>query len=176
MSFRGFIDKSLFSNRSEALQHSFQQHPPPPTSGVYHLLERVGFSCLHAVDAEKSETVIELYLYGGGGKIWKFVKQKKTKSTLLASNTQGLMTTKQTKPRPVASAALHPITTVYVTICIGGGGGWSKTLTYPALSTLATLYAPVFYNNVQFSSAQFIMPMNFVEHLTFYYDKYIWFQ
>ena len=42
---------------------------------------------------------------GGGGKIWTFMKQKSTKSTLLVDNTQGLIPTKQTKPRPVASAA-----------------------------------------------------------------------
>ena len=44
-----------------------------------------------------------------GSKIGQFLKQKKPKSTLLADNTQGLITTKQTKPRPVASAAPHPI-------------------------------------------------------------------
>ena len=37
------------------------------------------------------------------------MKQKEPKSTLLA-NTRGLITTKQTKPRPVASAAPHLIT------------------------------------------------------------------
>ena len=55
---------------------------------------------------------------GGGGKIEKFKKKKKSpKSTLLADNTRGLVTTKQAKPRPVASAAPHPITPTY-----GGGG------------------------------------------------------
>ena len=38
------------------------------------------------------------------------MKQKKPKSTLMADNTRGLITTKQTKPRPVAFAAPHPIT------------------------------------------------------------------
>ena len=37
-------------------------------------------------------------------KIEKFMKQKSPKSTLLADNTRGLITTKQTKTRPVASA------------------------------------------------------------------------
>ena len=50
---------------------------------------------------------------GGESKIDKFMK-KKPKSTLLADNTQGLITTKQTKPRPVASATPHPITPAYV--------------------------------------------------------------
>ena len=43
---------------------------------------------------------------GGGGKIGKYMKQKKNKpkSTLFTDNTQGLITTKQTKLKPVASA------------------------------------------------------------------------
>ena len=46
-----------------------------------------------------------------GDNIGEFMKQKKSpKSTLLADNTLGLITTKQTKPKSVASAALHPIT------------------------------------------------------------------
>ena len=40
------------------------------------------------------------------------MKQKKPKSTLLADNTQGLITTKQTKPRPVAFEASNLITRV----------------------------------------------------------------
>ena len=48
---------------------------------------------------------------GGGGKLENF-ETKKPKSTLLADNTGGLRTTKQTKPRPVASVAPHPITPV----------------------------------------------------------------
>ena len=43
------------------------------------------------------------------------MKQKETKSTLLADNTQGLITKKQTKPRLVASAAPQ-----------GGGGEIGK--------------------------------------------------
>ena len=54
---------------------------------------------------------------GVGGNIGKLMKQNKPKSTLLADNTRGLIT-KQTKPRPVASAAPHPITPA-----VGGGGG-----------------------------------------------------
>ena len=46
-------------------------------------------------------------------------KKKPPKSTLLADNTGGLRTTKQTQLRPVASAAPHPITQ-------GGGGGWRE--------------------------------------------------
>ena len=42
---------------------------------------------------------------GRGSEIGKFMKRKNPKSTLLADNTQGLITTKQTKLRPVASAA-----------------------------------------------------------------------
>ena len=37
------------------------------------------------------------------------MKQQSPKSTLLADNTQGLITTKQTKPLPVVSATPHPI-------------------------------------------------------------------
>ena len=48
---------------------------------------------------------------GGGGR-----------STLLADNTQGLITTKQTTPRPVAFAAPHPITPTWR----GGGGKIGK--------------------------------------------------
>ena len=36
--------------------------------------------------------------------------KKHPKSTLLADNARRLITTKQTKPMPVASAAPHPIT------------------------------------------------------------------
>ena len=59
---------------------------------------------------------------GGGSKIGQFMKQKKKnlKSTLLADNTE-LITTKQTKPGPVASAAPHPITPEKEK----GGGGLS---------------------------------------------------
>ena len=57
--------------------------------------------------------LIGLNNWGGGGKIGKFFEIKQPKSTLLADNTQGLITTKQTKPRPVASAASHPITPAY---------------------------------------------------------------
>mgnify|MGYP003571762714 CR=1 FL=1 len=39
---------------------------------------------------------------------------KLEKSTLLADDTRGLINTKQTKPRPVASAAPHPTTSAYV--------------------------------------------------------------
>ena len=46
---------------------------------------------------------------GGGGWYWKFMKRKSPKSTLLADNTRGLTTTKHNMPRPVASAAPHPI-------------------------------------------------------------------
>ena len=47
---------------------------------------------------------------GGGSKMENLWNKKKHKSTLLAdNNTRGLKTTKQTKPRSVASAALHPI-------------------------------------------------------------------
>ena len=45
-----------------------------------------------------------------GDKIGQFMKQKSPKSTLMADNAQGLITTKQTQSRPVASAAPHPIT------------------------------------------------------------------
>ena len=51
---------------------------------------------------------------GGGSKLENFMKQKSPKSTLLGDNTQRSITTKQTKPRPVASVAPHPIK--------GGGG------------------------------------------------------
>ena len=51
---------------------------------------------------------------GGGVKLENYKTQKNPKSTLLADNTQGLITTKQTKPRPVASAPPHPITPAYV--------------------------------------------------------------
>ena len=51
----------------------------------------------------------------GGGKLENLRNKKKSpKSTLLADNARGLTTTKQTKPRPVASAAPHPITPVYL--------------------------------------------------------------
>ena len=43
---------------------------------------------------------------GGGVENWKIYETKKPKLTLLADNPQGLIT----KPRPVASAAPHPIT------------------------------------------------------------------
>ena len=46
----------------------------------------------------------------GVGLIGKCMKQKEPKSTLLADNTQGLRTIKQTKPRPVASEAPYPPT------------------------------------------------------------------
>ena len=49
------------------------------------------------------------HLKGGGGGIGKGNK-KCPKSTLFADNTWGLLTTKQTKPRPVASAASNHIT------------------------------------------------------------------
>ena len=50
-------------------------------------------------------------------------QKKKPKSTLLADNTQGLITTKQTKPGPVASAAPYHITPADVRIrcCVWGG-------------------------------------------------------
>ena len=53
-------------------------------------------------------STMELSWEGGGGKIGKSMKQKEAKknTTLLADNTWGLITTKQTKPRPVASVAL----------------------------------------------------------------------
>ena len=41
--------------------------------------------------------------------MWGIYEEKKPKSALLADNTQGLITTKQTKPKPVASAAPHLI-------------------------------------------------------------------
>ena len=43
----------------------------------------------------------------------KLMKQKEPKSTLLADNILGLITAKQTKLRPVATAAPHPITPAY---------------------------------------------------------------
>ena len=46
---------------------------------------------------------------GGGSKIEKFYETKKPKSTLLTDNTRELITTKQTKPKLVSSAALNPI-------------------------------------------------------------------
>ena len=39
---------------------------------------------------------------------------KKKNQINLADNTQGLITTKQTRPKPVASASPHPITPAYV--------------------------------------------------------------
>ena len=53
-------------------------------------------------------------VWGGGGKMGKFMKQKSPKSSVLADNTQGFITMKQTKPRPVASAASYPITPAYI--------------------------------------------------------------
>ena len=56
----------------------------------------------------KALIVKEITILGGGGKLenlWE--KKKKPKSTFLANNTEA---TKQTKPRPAASAAPHPIT------------------------------------------------------------------
>ena len=47
---------------------------------------------------------------GGGVKLENLWNKKRPKQTLLADNTWGLITKKQTKPRPVASAAPHPIT------------------------------------------------------------------
>ena len=46
--------------------------------------------------------VLAFRLPGGGGETKEFceTKKKRSKSTLLASNTQGLKTTKQTMPRP----------------------------------------------------------------------------
>ena len=49
-------------------------------------------------------------LWGGGVKLENLWNKKKPKSTLLADNKQGLITTKQTKPKPVASRAPHSIT------------------------------------------------------------------
>ena len=57
-----------------------------------------------------------------GSKIGKFKKQKSPKSTLLAENTRGLITTKQTKSRPVA-----PITPA---------GGISRIQNFPILPSL----------------------------------------
>ena len=55
--------------------------------------------------------LVSTVLYGGGGEVEKLIYEtKKPKSNLLASNTRALITTKQTKPRPVASAAPHHIT------------------------------------------------------------------
>ena len=71
----------------------------------------------HAVDTEELGCKTkEISMKNIGVKVrnWKIYETKKPKSTLLADNTQGLITTTQTKPRPLASAALHPI---------GGGGG-----------------------------------------------------
>ena len=48
--------------------------------------------------------------WGGGEKLKNLRNKKSPKSTLLADNTRGLRTTKQTKPTPVAFAASHPIT------------------------------------------------------------------
>ena len=48
--------------------------------------------------------------------------KKKPNSTLLADNTRGLITTKQTKSRPVASAASHPITPASAAPHPRGGG------------------------------------------------------
>ena len=47
---------------------------------------------------------------------WKIYETKSPKSTLLADNIRGLITTKQKMPRPVASAAQHRWR--YVTILI----------------------------------------------------------
>ena len=53
-------------------------------------------------------------LAGGGGKIWKFYETKKAYNQLCWMIThKGLITTKQTKPRPLASAAPHLITPAY---------------------------------------------------------------
>ena len=50
------------------------------------------------------------YHLGGGVNKNNMKQKKKPKSTLFADKTQGLITTKQTKPRQVASAAPHPRT------------------------------------------------------------------
>ena len=59
-----------------------------------------------------------------GSKITKIFETKKPKSTLLADNTQGLITAKQTKPRSVASVAPHPIVICrWGVIWMNGGSG-----------------------------------------------------
>ena len=68
------------------------------------------FMVRHADYRAKSNGVLR-----GVGKVGKFMKQKSPKSTLLTDNRQGLIT-KLTTPRPVTSAAPHPI----------GGGGVTK--------------------------------------------------
>ena len=75
----------------------------------------------------------------GGSKIGKFMKQKKPKSTLLADNTQGLITTKQTTPRPVASAAPRPI----------GGGGETKEISMTNVGVKVLITNRIIWNSKQ---------------------------
>ena len=67
---------------------------------------------------------------GGGGleNLWNN-KRPKINSTLLADNTRGLIKTKQTKSRPVASASPHLITPAHVNVkvmLVEGGDSCNK--------------------------------------------------
>ena len=82
------------------------QDPPPPTFGVFCEFR----SCFNNFDSQTPNWGQILRETGGGGGKIGTLRNTKPKSTLLSDNTEGLITTKQTRLRPVASAA--PITSV----------------------------------------------------------------
>ena len=84
------------------------QDPPPPYRQFQdvHFESLLGLFVVPNSNCEKNPQKA----WGGGGRGDGKIDEikKKPKSTLLAENTRGLITTKQTKLRPVASAAPHP--------------------------------------------------------------------
>ena len=82
---------------------SITSHGSPPTCNQARISASytVGSSSLSSRDAAVNAHSFGVRIIRG--------TKKKPKSTLLADNIRGLITTKQTKPRPVASAAPHSI-------------------------------------------------------------------
>ena len=76
-------------------------------TGLLWPLERIGLR-FEEQSPQKSPPQFRQWCWGGGGsKIEKFIKKIIQKSTLVADNTQGLITTKQTKPSRFCSTASH---------------------------------------------------------------------
>ena len=98
----------------ETKKNVYDGESPPSLSLHLNSLSESHFVSKNAVETvviQRNHPLQALEL-GGGVRIGKGMnKQKSSQSTLLADSTRGLITTKQTKPRPVASP--HPITPAY---------------------------------------------------------------
>ena len=94
---------------------------------------RVQSKRLGLIEGEVSVELLHPVRYGAaevGGEVGKFMHYaQKPKSTLLADNTKSLITTKQTKPRPVTSTVSKVKMELFIEWCMqcvrasrGGGG------------------------------------------------------